>query len=439
MAGGGVVKRVEGRHFLVLGLGKSGKAAKAALERRGAVVDAMERADGAKVLEWAAGHPGATVVASPGIAPSDPAIAAARRAGLEVRGELCLGCSLLPPSARVVAVTGSKGKSSLVKLLADALSASGRVAVPCGNYGRAVCDVADSAEPVQDAIVECSSFQLETADEALAPDVAILLNLSSDHLDRHGSLGAYLDAKLAVFANLKAGGVALVPAPSEDPSGIAAAFKARFPGRAFSTFGSGPDADFRAEVPSGSYFDSSVLRPAAAAAFAALERLGLGRERILAALESFEPLPHRMQTVLRRGLVAWVDNSKATSLAALVASLEMAKRPILLLAGGRLKEPLSVPGGVLREKGVEKAYLFGECGGEMARKWGTEIPVAQFENLADATAAATFDAAAMDVGTVLLAPGTASFDQFSSYAERGNLFCSVAAERAGAAVPPHRP
>lgn len=412
--------------FLVLGSGTSGRAAAAALLRRGAAVETLDVAAEGPVRAWAAANPGGTVVASPGIAPSDPAIRAARELGLRVRGELSLGCSLFPPGTRIAAVTGSKGKSSLVKLLADALSASGANAVPCGNYGTAVCAAADLDPPPDAAVVECSSFQLETADEALAPEVAILLNLSSDHLDRHGTMEAYRDAKMNVFAHQPPGALALLPAPSEDPAGLAAAFRKRFPGRGFATFGDGPDADFRAETPPGSYFDNAVLRPAAAAATGALLALGLDRGAIGKALAGFVPLPHRMQLVERRGRVAWVDNSKATSLAALAASVAMAEPPVFLLAGGRLKEPLKMPAGVLSANGAEKVYVFGECGGEMERAWAGSIPVERFDDLATAAAAAARDTEGLSRGTVLLAPGTASFDQFRSYAERGDLFASLA-------------
>lgn len=415
-----------GKPFLVLGAGKSGKAAAAALRARGAAVSVLEKAEESAVRRWAAANCGGTVVASPGIPPSDPAMRAAADCGLAIRGELSLGCSLLPRGAGIVAITGSKGKSSLVKLVADALSATGRNAVPCGNYGLPVCEAADLSPPPDVAVVECSSFQLETADEALAPDAAVLLNFSGDHLDRHGSMEAYLDAKLNIFAHCGAKSLALVPAPSEDPANVAEAFERRFPGRPFATFGCGADADFTVEVPHGSYFDNPVLRPAAAAAFAVLRHLGADGETALNAIRDFVPLPHRMQCVARRGGVSWIDNSKATSLAALAASVDMSEAPVLLLAGGRLKEPLGLSGDALRRKGVVKAFVFGECGEKMARHWSKALPCPLFPDLPSAMAAAARDADALAAGTVLLAPGTASFDQFSSYAERGDLFAALA-------------
>ncbi|MBQ3809991.1 MAG: UDP-N-acetylmuramoyl-L-alanine--D-glutamate ligase, partial [Kiritimatiellae bacterium] len=365
-----------------------------------------------------------------------PEAAAARAAGLRLCGELDLGAALW--RGRLVAVTGSKGKSSLVKLLADALRAAGLSAEPCGNYGTPLCALADAEEPPDFAVCECSSFQLEWARGSLAPEVAILLNVSQDHLDRHGTMEAYRDAKLSLFAGQGRGGVALLPASGS--AGSLARYAELFPDRpAPQTFGAEPEADWRwtrggvqhpatgrAGRVAGSYFDNEVLGPAAAAAVAALDALGLTREQIEAAFRAFEPLPHRMRTVAVRDGVAWIDNSKATSLAALEASVRMAPRPVLLVAGGRLKEPLSLRGETLAALGVAKVYAVGECGAAMARAWGAALPAEDCGDLERACAAAARDAAALRPGCVLLAPGTASFDQFRSFEERGDRFAALA-------------
>ena len=385
---------------------------------------------------WGPRHAGATAVFSPGIPPSAPEFAAACAAGLRVRGELCLGCELF--GGRVVAITGSKGKSSVVKLLADALSASGIPAVPCGNYGTPVCKVADLDPAPAVAVAECSSFQLETADEALAPEAAAVLNLSRDHLNRHGTMEAYLDAKLRIFDHLAPGGLALVPTPADDPGGVLARATALHPALRFATFGSAADAQWRWTpgevlapggehlVVAGSYFDNDVLGPAAACAAAILLRLGLAPEAAAAAIRAFEPLPHRMQRVAAGRGAVWIDNSKATNLAAMLASVRMAPKPALLVAGGRIKEDLSVGGGELAALGVAKAYTIGECGEAMARAWGGALPVAFAGDLEHACEAAARDVAALRPASVLLAPGTASFDQFRSFEERGDRFAALA-------------
>ena len=446
------------RNAIVLGAGASGRAAARALLRRGVrTAVAVRAADsatdalaalGARVMvgdpaasvaEWAREHGSGAAVFSPGIPPSAPEFATAVGAGLRIVGELALGCSLF--GGRQVAVTGSKGKSSLVKLLSDALSANGRPAAPCGNYGTPVCEVADREPAPAFAVLECSSFQLQTADDALRPEAAVLLNLSVDHLDRHGTLEAYRDAKLSLFDWQGDGALALLPAPDEDPFGLAAEFARRHPGRAFATFGVSPGADwrfadhavssasssdgFRADV-RGSYFDNDVLGPAAAAACAVLHRLGLSSDAAGRALRAFEPLPHRMSRVGASGGVVWIDNSKATSLAALLASVRMAPKPVRLLAGGRLKEPLSTTGKEVLDSGAEIAYTLGECGAEMARAWSAALPVRDCGTLEEAVRRAAADLAPGACGSVLLAPGTASFDQFRNFEERGDAFARLA-------------
>lgn len=449
------------REAIVFGVGASGCAAARALLRRGvrtalvapplppgphAVPGEPEAlaALGAELLRapaaeaaagWGRRHPGADAVFSPGISPRSPEAAAARAAGLRLRGELDLGAALW--RGRLLCVTGSKGKSSLVKLLADALRAAGVSAEPCGNYGLPLCALADRAEPPAAAVCECSSFQLEWSGGALAPEVAVLVNVSQDHLDRHGSMEAYLDAKLSLFAGQAPGAVALLPASG--PAGVLARFAALFPGRpAPQTFGAEAGAAWRwrrGEVAhpatgrawrvAGSYFDNDVLGPAAAAAVAALDACGVPRAAVETAFRSFEPLPHRMQTVGARGSVAWIDNSKATSLAALEASVRMAPKPVFLLAGGRLKEPLSLPANILVENGVEKVYTFGECAPLLVSAWSAALPAEPCGTLERAVEAAARDTAGLAAGSVLLAPGTASFDQFRSFEERGERFAQL--------------
>jgi len=449
------MRRPPFRNAIVLGAGASGRAAARALLRRGVrTAVAVRRADaatdalaalGARVLvgdpaasvaEWARGGGSGAAVFSPGIPPSAPEFAAAAAAGLRLVGELALGCALF--EGRLVAVTGSKGKSSVVKLLADALSANGLPAAPCGNYGTPVCEVADLDPPPAFAAVECSSFQLQTADEALRPEAAVLLNLSPDHLDRHGTMEAYREAKLSLFAWQPPGALSLLPAPADDPWALADAFARTYPGRPFATFGRAPDADwrhadhavtnaatgFRADV-RGSYFDNDVLGPAAAAACAVLHRLGLSADAAGRALRAFSPLPHRMSVVGFSGDVVWIDDSKATSLAALLAGVRMAPRPVRLLAGGRLKEPLRTTGKEVLDSGAEIAYTLGECGGAMARAWSGALPVRECGTLEAAVRAAAAELAPGSRGSVLLAPGTASFDQFRDFEERGDAFARL--------------
>lgn len=439
------------RRSIVFGAGVSGCAAARLLLRAGERVRLVSRVETPETValrdagaEVVLGDPAAAAVAfaaegggravfSPGIPLDSPEAAACRETGLPIVGELEVGAAFL--RSRIVAVTGSKGKSSLVKLLADVLDSNGVSAVPCGNYGTPLTEVAAREEQPAVAVVECSSFQLETIGPCFRPVSAMVLNLSADHLDRHGTLVRYRDAKLAIFRHLAPGGLALLPSPSEDPHGLNAAFRDRY-GCEATHFGRGADARWRHgdgivacaaaglefDI-RGSYFDNAVLGPAAAAACALLTAEGLPPEAIAAGLRGFQPLPHRMQFVGEVGGVRFVDDSKATSIAAMLAGVRMTPPPVYLVAGGRLKEPVATPGKEVVTFGVEKAYLIGECMEDMALAWAPDLDLEKCGTLDIAVKAAFKEA--RPGGTILLSPGTASFDQFKDYARRGEAFAEL--------------
>ena len=225
---------------LVLGRGASGKAAESLLVRLGFECVTLDGSDTLPEGEFA------RAVVSPGIALSHPWQRACRRRGIEVVSELQLGCEELRRQGwKMLAVTGSKGKSSVVKIVAEAIASTGALAVACGNYGRAVCDVALNGGEAGWAVVEVSSFQLETT--SLDPgtfEAAAILNLQEDHLDRHGSVEVYhgLKRKLLSMAKTSIG------------QGV----------------GDG------GELVEGSYFDNEVLRPNAMVAVALMRAAGLG-------------------------------------------------------------------------------------------------------------------------------------------------------------------
>ena len=347
---------------LVLGYGRSGKAAKRVLEEQGYAVEVVEGCD--------------LVVASPGI---------------PVRSELETGVRRLREAGvRLLAVTGSKGKSSVVKVVADALTRAGRSAVPCGNYGLPVCDVPTTCDW---AVVEVSSFQLETTN--LPPDAFVasaILNLQEDHLDRHGCAAVYhglkrrlLDMSVLSFC---------CSAPETDDARLA-----------------------------GSYFDNDILRPNGRLAAALMRAAGLTADEVRAGFAHFEPLPHRMNEIGVFGGVRCIDDSKATSLAALAAGVTMAGTGIRLIAGGLPKgdDPISVK--ELLTKRVKKVYLIGSSAETFAAAWSPAVACELCGTMDRAVAAAMRDASAGD--TLLLSPGTASFDQFKSYGERGEIFADL--------------
>lgn len=377
---------------LVLGTGKSGAAAAADLRRRGFAVDFAEGYD--------------LVVASP---------------GLSVKSELQLGCEELKRRGwKLLAVTGSKGKSSVVKLVADAINGAGGCAVPCGNYGRPVCDLLD--ETPGWAVVEVSSFQLETT--TLPPDTfeaAAILNLQEDHLDRHGSVAVYhaLKRKLLGFAKKGFDG---------GLEGLGVERFGRLEGLDVWRFGglegSGDEAFGGLEgLLKGSYFDNAILRPNGCAAIGLMRVAGLDDAQIREAFASFEPLPHRFQTVAEIGGVRYVDDSKATSVAALVAGVRMCAGRVRLVAGGLPKgdDPkMALP--ALTER-AEKVYLIGSCAGVFSEAWATSVDCEICGTLERAVELARREARPGE--TVLLSPGTASFDQFKSFGARGEAFARL--------------
>ena len=373
---------------VVLGAGRSGKAAEALLLREGWKVETL---DGD--MPWPGGGAPDLCVASPGIPPGHSWLSAARACGMEVESELQLGASRF--RGKMLAVTGSKGKSSVVKLVADALTAAGRTAVPCGNYGTPLSEVAAREPQPEWAVVEVSSFQMETTDPArFRPEAAAILNLQADHLDRHGTIEVYH------------------------------ALKRRMLEGAARTVG--PDAAWDGCL-AGSYFDNDVLRTNGEIAAGLMSAAGLRRDEIAAAFAAFVPLAHRMQPVAEIGGVEYIDDSKATSLAALAAGTAMAargKKRVLLIAGGLAKgdDPNFVLSGLL--SGVKKVYLIGRCAEQFFLAWRETVPCERCGTLDRAVAAAMVDARPGDV--VLLSPGTASFDQFKSYGERGDAFAALA-------------
>ena len=445
--------------YLILGAGESGLAAASLVSGRGArvIVAGKRRAgdpEAARLADMGVVFTGedlcvsakqfcascecpydAVAVISPGIPYSSDAVRVLEGSSVRVAGELEMGVSCLSQGTKVVAVTGSKGKSSLVKLISDSLNLAGMRSVPCGNYGTAVSRVA-VMEGVDAAVVECSSFQLESLHGALGADASVVLNVSPDHLDRHGTMDAYADVKMRIFGGCPAERC-FVPGPSSDEYRLAGRSSSMF-GRSPVTFGVSDDCFWEWRpgcvvnrdgfcVPiSGTYFDNRILGPAAAAGAAVLSSLGLDERGIGHGFACFEPLPHRMQRVAEKNGVLFVDDSKATSLSALAAGCAMSQKPVFLIAGGRLKEK---PIDLCKEfvtYGVRKVYLIGESSSELASVWKDGVSVSVCGVLENAVSEAYADAVSAGGGTVLLSPGTASFDQFASYAERGEKFsCAV--------------
>lgn len=373
--------------ILIVGYGSSGKAAERLARARGCEVDVRENA--ADSFLGDADYELAVV--SPGVPLSSPLLDACRARRIPIKSELQFGCEELRRRGwKLLAVTGSKGKSSVVKLCAAALGG-----VPCGNYGRPVCDLFDS--PPGWAVVEVSSFQLETTElPADAFVAAAVLNLQEDHLDRHGSATVYhaLKRKLLTFTRTAVDG-SVQTLTSADGHGLYA----------------------------GSYFDNSVLSRNADCAVALLRATGMDDERIAGAFAGFEPLSHRFELIGTFGGVRCIDDSKATSLAATAAALRMAGPGVRLIAGGLPKG--DDPAIVVRDltEFVKKVYLIGQSAETFNAVWERVVETKVCGTMDRAVAAAMREAESGE--TVLLSPGTASFDQFESFGERGEIFATL--------------
>jgi UDP-N-acetylmuramoylalanine--D-glutamate ligase len=365
------------RRALVLGRGKSGEAAAELLARQGFDVSFAEDLS--------------LVVASP---------------GLPVKSELQIGCEeLLRRGWKLLAVTGSKGKSSVVKVVADALSLAGLNGIPCGNYGRPVSDLL-SEEPGW-AVVEISSFQLETTALPAGSFVAsAILNIQEDHLDRHGDISVYaaLKMRLKTMSHMHFEG--LEKRSSAEVDALL------------------PFADFCA-LTKGTYFDNDVLRINAAYAVALMRAAGLDDAIIRRAFKNFKPLAHRFQKIAEIDGVTYIDDSKATSLSALSAAVSMCEPTsrVRLIAGGLPKgdDPKSVLP-TLTDR-VEKVYLIGRCAQVFCAAWADAVDCVVCGDLSRAVAEAMREACCGEI--VLLSPGCASFDQFTDFGSRGDVFADL--------------
>ncbi len=404
-----------GRH-LVVGLARSGIAALEALRARGhdAVgVDKRQGQDGLDELDDAA-----VVVKSPGVPQEAEVIVEARRRGLTVMGELELAWRLLPNP--FVAVTGTNGKTTTVELLGHIL---GERAVVAGNVGTALSSLEVDEEVI--VVAETSSFQLEDT-IAFAPDVAALVNLGSDHLDRHGTLAAYREAKLRAFVRQGPDQVAVLP------DGFSAPGEARRV-----RFGGAETADLRL---AGGWLwwqgerllavDDLRLRGAhnvqnAMVASAVALALDAGRERIVSGLRTFAGVPHRLEEVATHDGVLYVNDSKATNVESTIVALRAFPSGVRLILGGRGKgQDFSPLRGLVAER-CASVHLIGEDGerigsGLRSALRGPEAGPFGDGDLERAVAHARSLARPGDV--VLLSPACASYDQYADFEARGEHF-----------------
>ncbi len=462
-----------GKKILIVGIGRTGLAAARFLHQQGAQIAATDTAaetelgDGIKELRQmgidvelgphrsAVFQKSDLIVISPGVSHTIEPVARARAQGVPVVGEVELAARFI--RAPIVAVTGTNGKTTTTELLGQILQNSGFSTFVGGNIGNPLIEYVSSGQNEQLVVAEISSFQLDTIDR-FRPSISVLLNITADHLDRYPDFEAYADSKMRIFENQQAGDVAVLngsdaliraktkhiksqrlffPALEADEQGAVlngrriilnlakvkpieskidstepstrAQAKTLVAGRIHT------DLDITATALIGRHNHENVC----AASLAALAA-GATREGIQQTLDTFKGLPHRLEHVATIDEVLFYNDSKATNVDGVLRALDCFSKPVLLLMGGRDK------GGNFKalenalRRSVKELIVMGEAAGPIKKALGRLAPTKTADSMSAAVATAFEDADPHDV--VLLSPGCASFDWYSSYAKRGDDF-----------------
>lgn len=428
----------------VVGLARSGAAVTRWLRRNGMTVYASDAAESPELTETAAALRGAgatvelgrhdlgrirraaVVVVSPGVPPDAPPITAARDAGREIVAEIDVAARALS-GTRVIAITGTNGKTTTTALIAHVLKGAGVRAEAGGNIGRPLIELAGLAPPLDWAVVEVSSFQLHDAPH-LAPAVGVLTNLSPNHLDRYKSVDAYYGDKRLLFRNATLDSLWIVNGDDSEvlklsngvpgthrrfrTQGTADAWYDRANARL--VLDGAPFMERRALPLLGDHNVENALAAALASRAAGVEPAGIAH-----GLASFRALPHRLEPVGDVAGVLWLNDSKATSVAAALVGMRAMDRPFVWLAGGKHKgKPYTALNPFLKR--ARRAIVFGESAPIIARDIAGHVGVETVASLEPAVERAR--ALAQPGDAVLLSPACSSFDQFHSYEERGDLF-----------------
>jgi len=440
---------LKNKRVLVVGLGKSGLAAARFLKTLGARVTVSDARPATLIAELSelldqgfmveAGSHGLLtfrrqdlIVVSPGVPMSTPELKQVRAMGAHIIGELELGFEYL--KGEVVAVTGSNGKTTTTSLIGEILKAAGRATLVGGNIGRPVTAMVEESTAESWSVLEVSSFQLETV-EMFRPRIALVLNITPDHLDRHGTFEVYAGLKARITEFQTAEDFLVLNGEDKETQMIAAKTKAQvywFSGRRPMKQGAFVHGESILFVPregakpepvmpvaeislAGAHNVENVL-----AAVCAAKLAGVESETIRAAVRDFKAVEHRLEFVREVGGVRYYNDSKATNVDATMKAVEAFAGGIHLILGGkdkgsdyRVLEPL------LRER-VKTVITIGSAAEKIEHQLDGVVKIERAETLQRAVAYAHEVAAAGD--TVLLAPACASFDQFENYEQRGRVF-----------------
>ncbi len=443
---------LNGKNIVVVGLGVTGRAAARFLSHRGASVRAVDSAAPETLAEAAAEmrdlgaavelgphRPDAfaeadLIVISPGVPHTLAPVAEAAGRGVEVLGEIELASRFM--TVPMIAVSGTNGKTTTTTLIGRILQGAGMRVFVGGNIGSPLIGFVDAGQEAEIAVVEISSFQLDTIDR-FRPDVAVMLNVAEDHLDRYPDMDGYVASKARLFQNQTAADTAVVNGSDPRVRAMAQASPARrlVFGWSEDVLGDGGQGAVlsgeririrmaevgEAAVPFGGFtLPGPHNRENAAAAVLASLAAGAGVAAVRAALDEFTGLSHRMEKVAVVRGVAFYNDSKATNVDAVRRALETFSPPVVLLLGGRDKNTDLTPLAQAAAGKVGHAVVMGEAAPRLKQVLAPVVPVTEAGSMAEAVAAAF---SASRPGTaVLLSPACASFDWYENYARRGEDF-----------------
>ena len=433
--------RFKGQHFAILGAGRSGLGAARLARLHGAEVTLFDEGDPQKMkgsldqlqaesFEAVCGQKARDllvkagdfqrVIMSPGLDAGWPLPRKFTDAGVPLDGEMEFAFNLT--DTPMISITGTNGKSTCTELISHILNACGLKSVPCGNHGMSLSEVVSSGNVYDVLALEVSSFQLETI-KHFRTKVSLWLNFAPDHLDRYPGMDEYYAAKSRIFENVTADDVAIVRAGESVSSGAA---------RRLTFSGYGCDAD--AAYSAGQFFingerigDASSLRlrgkhnmENVLAAMMACGVFGLTFSQMLKAIESYEPPAHRCELVRELNEREYINDSKATNLHALQACIGSMERPIVLIAGGKDKQLDYSPLRSSLNGQVRAMVCLGEIRQSLHEMFCDLVPCHEAIDMADAVRIATSISQLGD--SIILSPGTSSFDMYTGYGQRGEAF-----------------
>ena len=439
------------KKIVVIGMGKTGIAAAGFLGRQGAKViavdekspdqwgDEFSRIAREPWLEIGDYHHVdilngvSMVVPSPGIPPNNQLLVEALKRNISVISEIELAYRLI--RVPILAVTGTNGKTTTTTLLGKILRDSGKKVFVGGNIGNPLIEYAETDQQDDFIVAEISSFQLQWI-EKFKPFIAVLLNITCDHINYHGSFDEYRRVKASIFARQTKKDFAVLNAEDPEQAGIAGSISART--YSFSSKNILPEGIFvRKEnivlnIPQAgeeTYPLDMIHLPGAhnvenvMAAVMAACLCGCSREDIIASVKAFRGLPHRIEFAGEKKSVKFYDDSKGTNVGSVLRALETFDRPVILLLGGRDKDGDFETLRPLLKTKTKNVILFGEARERIASLIGEDRALVKTEKLKEAVESAYRSAEPGDI--VLLSPGCASFDEFANYKERGNHFKEV--------------